>query len=75
MRKKSDEMAELKSLLARLDERSVNVERSIEEIKEKLETGYVGREEFKPIRLVVYGLVGVILVAFVTGVIALLTTK
>ena len=40
-----------------------------------LSSMYVSREEFKPIRSVIYGMVGFILIAFLSAIIGLVITK
>lgn len=47
------------------------IKRDLEEIKQELTGRYVTQEEFDPIKRVVYGLIGLILVSFVGSVIAL----
>ena len=44
---------------------------SVKDIKQDLEKNYVTRMEFEPVKKVIYGLVGIILVAVVGAVIAL----
>lgn len=47
------------------------IKRDISEIKHKLESNYVTKEEFDPIKRIVYGMVSIILVAVVTAIVAL----
>lgn len=47
------------------------IKEDVTEIKLKLEKDYVTREEFEPIKKVVYGLIGLILVAVVSALIGL----
>ena len=47
------------------------IKEDVTEIKLKLEKDYVTREEFEPIKKVVYGLIGLILVAVVSAIIGL----
>ena len=58
-------------ILARLDERSLNTQKDVHDIKKKLEENYVTQQEFRPMRLIFYGMVGSILLAFLGGVIAM----
>ena len=44
---------------------------SVKDIKQDLEKNYVTRMEFDPVKKIIYGLVGIILVAVVGAVIAL----
>ena len=81
-----DIQLELRDLLIRLDERTLSIEKRLNEsssandsritkVEEYIEKKCVTREEFSPIRLVVYGLVGLILVAVVTALIGLVIIK
>lgn len=47
------------------------IKTEVVEIKEKLEKNYVTEDEFDPIRKIVYGLVGLILVAVVGALVTL----
>jgi len=64
-------------MLARIDERTINMEVSLDELKgdfkafvKLVDDKYVTKEQFKPIRLLVYGATGIILVAVLTAVVA-----
>ncbi len=57
--------------LARIDERTTALLRSVQHIERSLETQYVTQKEFSPIKSIVYGMVGVILLAVCGGLIAL----
>lgn len=81
-----DIQLELRDLLIRLDERTLSIEKRLNEssatndnritkVEEYIEKKCVTREEFSPIRLVVYGLVGLILVAVVGALIGLVVIK
>jgi hypothetical protein len=48
-----------------------HIQTDIKEIKEKLENRYITKDEFDPVKKIVYGLVGVILVAVVGALIAI----
>lgn len=52
-------------LLARLLEKMEHVEQDVRDIKGALERRYVTREEFDPIKNIVYGGVAVVLIAVV----------
>lgn len=52
-----------------------NIEKDVDEIKTKLEKNYVTREEFEPVKKIVYGLVALILIAVVGAMIALVLQK
>ena len=58
--------------MARLDEKMTHVESKVDEINSKLDHKYVTREEFKPVKQVVFGLVSVILLSVVGAVVALI---
>ncbi len=45
------------------------IKRDIAEIKEKLDQKYVSKEEFEPIKRIVYGLVGIVLTGVVVSII------
>lgn len=47
------------------------IKRDIGEIKQTLKADYVTREEFSPIRSIVYGMVGLILTAVIGALVAL----
>lgn len=47
------------------------IKRDVSEIKDKMEKDYVTREEFEPIKRVVYGLVTTILIGFIGALTAL----
>jgi hypothetical protein len=47
------------------------IQRDVADIKVKLEKDYVTQEAFEPIRKIVYGMVGLVLVAVVSALIAL----
>jgi hypothetical protein len=73
---------ELRDLLIRVDERTLSIEKRLNEsmssnteriihIENKIDEKCVTKEEFQPVRLIVYGLVGIILVAVVGALIGL----
>jgi hypothetical protein len=47
----------------------------IHDIKNNVQQGYVSKDEFEPVRRIVYGLVGLILVAVVGALISLVVVK
>lgn len=51
------------------------IKRDVIEIKTRMENNYVTREEFEPIKKIVYGLVSLILVTVVVAVLALVIIK
>ena len=81
-----DIQLELRDLLIRLDERTLSIEKRLNEsmttsdsritkVEEYIEKKCVTREEFSPIRLVVYGLVSLILVAVVGALISFVVIR
>lgn len=62
-------------LLIRIDERTQNIEQEVSALKEKLEKDYVTAAEFAPVRKVVYGLVGSVLLAVIGAVVGLVITQ
>jgi hypothetical protein len=63
------------SLLARIDERTRSMTDKITHIEKTLEDNYVTQKEFAPVRSVVFGMVGVILLSMLVAVIALIVRK
>lgn len=51
------------------------IKRDVSEIKQKLDKDYVTKEEFDPVRKVVYGLISVILLAVVGALVGLVVIK
>ena len=47
----------------------------LEDIKKLIKENTVSREEFKPVRTIVYGMVGIIITAFLVAVVALVIPK
>ena len=74
MTEEKNNFTETKVLLARIDERTKNLEKELKEISEKLDKDYVSRDEFAPIKKIVYGMVGVILLAAVVAMVNLVIT-
>jgi hypothetical protein len=48
---------------------------TLDRVESKVTTGYVSKEEFEPIKRIVYGLVGLILVAVVGALLSLVVVK
>ncbi len=59
------------ALLARIDERTQNTADDVAEINRKLDKKYVTKDQFEPVKKVVYGLVGAALLSVAAGVLAL----
>jgi len=74
MTEEKNNFTETKVLLARIDERTKNLEKELKEISEKLDKDYVSRDEFAPIKKIVYGMVGVILLAAAVAMVNLVIT-
>lgn len=51
------------------------IQRDVKDIKDTLKADYITRDEFEPIKRVVYGMVATILFAFIGAVIALVIRK
>lgn len=47
------------------------IKAEVTEIRKKLESEYVSRTEFEPIKKIVYGLISIVLMAVVAGILAL----
>lgn len=65
-------------LLARLDERMSQVVKSIEEMKDEIRDArdeFVSKQEFAPVRAIVFGAVALILVAFMGAILYLTGLK
>ena len=62
------------TLLARLDERTGTILIKVNDLQSQLTGDYVTKQEFLPVRNVVYGLVGLILMS-VVGALLLLVVK
>lgn len=54
-------------LLYRLDERTKSMQHQLVELKSLLEKQYVTKEELKPIRIVFYGMLGLVLLSVVVA--------
>lgn len=52
-----------------------NIEKTVTEMNEKLDAHYVTKDQFEPVRNLVYGLVGIILTAVIVAVIKLVLMK
>ncbi len=68
------EMQELSVAVAKIDERTKILVTSVDKIEDTLSKSYVTQDEFKPVKALMYGLVGVILTS-VIGSILLLVVK
>lgn len=51
------------------------IKRDVADIKTNVEHGYVTKDEFEPVRKLVYGLVGIILVAVVGALVGLVVMR
>lgn len=58
-------------LLARIDERTKSLQDDMSSVKATLSNNYITRAEFDPVKRVVYGGVGLVLVAVLGALIAL----
>lgn len=57
--------------IARIDERTKLLELGFREVREDLATNYVTRDQFDPVRNIVYSLVGTILLSTFVAILAL----
>ena len=53
---------ETKDFLSRVDERIITLVNTVSDLKKTVKNAYVSQHEFKPIKAIVYGMVGIILV-------------
>lgn len=51
------------------------IKKTVEEIKRKQEQDYVSREEFEPIKRIVYGMVAIVLTSVFGGLVALVVNS
>ncbi len=66
---------DLKDLVSRVDERTTAMKNAVDGIKsdiQSLESRFVTKDQFEPVKLIVYGLVGLVLTAVATAVVALI---
>jgi hypothetical protein len=61
--------------IAVLIEQNKNIVENFGELKELLQTKYVTVDEFRPVKQIVYGMVGVILTAILVSLIAMVINK
>lgn len=66
------EIETIDAKIARIDERTANLVTDVSEIKHKIESHYVTQEEFKPVKSIVYGLVGLILTTVIMALLYLI---
>ena len=52
-----------------------NIDKTVRDIQGKLEKGYVTQDEFTPVKNIVYGMVGTVLLAVIGALIALVINK
>lgn len=58
-------------LLARIDERTKNTDNTVHRIEEMVTKNYVTQQEFKPVKALVFGAVGIMLATIIGAIIAL----
>jgi len=68
------EQASLQKTLATLVARQDLIRQDLADIKKALKEGYVTKEEFWPIRTLVYGFTGIILLAVIGALVAMVVT-
>ena len=69
----SDQSVEVQ--IAVIGEKVENIESKVINIEQKLEGHYVTKEEFDPVKKIVYGLVSIVLVAVIGAILALVIVK
>jgi len=76
------EESKFEPMLVRIDERTTSslrliedVKASVQELRNDIESHYVRKEEFEPVKRLVYGGIGFILLAFLAGLTALIFVK
>lgn len=62
-------------LLSRLDERTLNISVALKKLSEDISSKYVTKEEFGPVKSIVYGMVGFILITFISGFVTLIVRR
>ena len=75
MPKKTTVDQSLETQIAVMAESVSTIKQDVTEIKTKLESHYVTKEEFDPIKKIVYGVVSLILVSVVGALLALVVIK
>ena len=65
----------LGATLARMDEKMSGINTSVTDIVEALKRGYVTVSEFDPVKKIVYGLVGAVLLGVMGAILGLVLTK
>ena len=63
------------SMLGRIDERTKNIDKELQEVKHRLDYNFVTRDEFAPIKALVYGMVAIVMTSVVGGLLVLLFTR
>jgi tetrahydromethanopterin S-methyltransferase subunit B len=66
-----DKIERIMMSTVRTEEGIKNLERRFDDFESKLEKDYVLRTSYEPVQKIVYGLVGVILMAFITALAAI----
>lgn len=62
-------MAEIDTKIAIMNNDIKYIKEKIDEISERMDKDYVTKNEFNPVRIIVYGLVGLILTAVIIGIV------
>lgn len=58
--------------IARIDERTLQIEKTLQKLSEDLKDDYVKKDEFAPIKAIVYGMVSMILAGVFAAILALI---
>lgn len=62
-------------LLARIDERTTVLVNEVHSMKRTLENKYVTQEEFRPVKLLTYGVVAIVCSGFFAGLLGMILVK
>ena len=66
---------EHEKLLVRVDERTLHTIGLVDKLTDMVESAYVTKSEFNPVRSVVYGMVGFMLISCLGAIIAMIIKK
>ena len=61
--------------VARILEKVENIEKKVDKIEMGIERNYITRQEFAPVKNIVYAMVGLVLAGVLTAIIALVVRK
>ncbi len=67
----AEKLTDMEIRITRIDERTQHMTADVIDIKQAMERHYVTRDEFRPVRQIVYGAVGVCLVSLLGALVTL----